>query len=88
MTLQVDDDLVKLASQLSAANKVRLLELLTDKSDVVHLDDVPVSSLPSPEGALPLSGFVEVVMHAVSTHRQTGVGPRHRGKFRYTKTSI
>ena len=41
MTLQVDDDLVKLASQLSAANKVRLLKLLTDKSDVVHLDGVP-----------------------------------------------
>jgi hypothetical protein len=59
-TMQVDDDLVKLASQLSAANKVRLLKLLTDKSDVVHLDDVPVSSLP--EGALPLSEFVEVVM--------------------------
>jgi hypothetical protein len=59
-TLQVGDDLVKLASQLSAANKARLLELLTDKSDVVHLDDVPVSSLP--EGALPLSEFVEVVM--------------------------
>ena len=60
MTLQVDDDLVKLASRLSAANKVRQLELLTDKSDVVHLDDVPVSSLP--ENAIPLSGFVEVVM--------------------------
>jgi hypothetical protein len=59
-TLQVDDDVVKLASQLSPANKVRLLELLTNKSDVVHLDDVPVSSLP--EGALPLSEFVEVVM--------------------------
>ena len=59
-TLQVDDDVVKLASQLSPANKVRLLELLTTKSNVVHLDDVSISSLP--EGALPLSEFVEVVM--------------------------
>ena len=59
-TLQVDDDVVRLASQLSPANKIRLLELLSNKADVVHLDDVPVSSLP--EGALPLSEFVEVVM--------------------------
>jgi hypothetical protein len=56
--LQVDGDVVKFASQLSPANKVRLLELLTNKPDVVHLD--AVSSLP--EGALPLSEFVEVVM--------------------------
>jgi hypothetical protein len=59
-TVKVDDDVVKLASQLSPANKVRLLELLTNKSNVVHLDDVSISSLP--EGALPLSEFVEVVM--------------------------
>ena len=36
MTLQVDDDLVKLASQLSAANKVRLLNLLLVNRQIRH----------------------------------------------------
>ena len=34
-----NDDLVRLASELPADNKARLLKLLAGESDVVHLDD-------------------------------------------------
>ena len=59
----LNDDLAKLASKLSAANRARLLKLLQDEGDVVHLDDDCVPLVPQvPKDAKPFHDFVEFVM--------------------------
>ena len=68
----LNDDLVRFASNLSADNRARLLKLLQDDSDVVHLDNDRVSLVPQvPKDAKPFSDFVEFVMP--SEHYLCGV---------------